>query len=379
MQTSTDESEEGYGQQPTNDLEASEMTLLVPTTRVQRPAQSASAFADAHLNLNINEEDEESSPSTITTDYLPHHSDPPFLATPIDPHDFIPKLLQFELETNTLTPSILILLLKPFLLPHTLNDLQCTAILRELHSKLDRMSLFEEATLLRNLCYPSYPAVYGQGLPKHLGSMGYFCNTCGKAVSEGEGLSVGERMVKCHRCRGYFSGCAVCAEVEEPPPLFPSESGGSLEGSGRDLSIIDPSSPAASLWWYCQGCGHGGHIACLDAWHSNSGTDFSDGCCPLEGCLHPCLPGVWREEFFSRRNLAASEEVSRAVKDATAGAKGVAGQQGLRPVSVRRDRKEVRESNAVGSVRGALAQGGSGGAVEGGRRKSVKVVAPGDK
>lgn len=241
------------------------------------------------------------------------------------------------------------------------------------------MSLFEEATLLRNLCYPSYPAVYGQGLPKHLGSMGYFCNTCGKAVSEGEGLSVGERMVKCHRCRGYFSGCAVCAEVEEPPPLFPSESGGSLEGSGRDLSIIDPSSPAASLWWYCQGCGHGGHIACLDAWHSNSGTDFSDGCCPLEGCLHPCLPGVWREEFFSRRNLAASEEVSRAVKDATAGAKGVAGQQGLRPVSVRRDRKEVRESNAVGSVRGALAQGGSGGAVEGGRRKSVKVVAPGDK
>jgi hypothetical protein len=74
------------------------------------------------------------------------------------------------------------------------------------------------------------------------------------------------------------------------------------------------------------------------------------------------LPGRWREEWGRERREGRSGELGRAVRE------GV-GRVGGRVV--RRDEREVPVSRAVELVRGAL-----GGAE---RRKSVKVVAPGEE
>lgn len=107
----------------------------------------------------------------------------------------------------------------------------------------------------------------------------------------------------------------------------------------------------------------------MRAWHSSDGADFSEGCCPLEGCLHPCLPGTWRNEFFSQRNVTQGEELNKLVKEGTRG-----GPKGIRAGGVKRDKTEVVESGAVQSVRGTLAQSG-----DKEKKKSVKVLAPGEK
>jgi hypothetical protein len=85
------------------------------------------------------------------------------------------------------------------------------------------------------------------------------------------------------------------------------------------------------------------------------------------------LPGKARSDFFAKRNAAASEELGKLVKESTRG-----GPKGLRAGGVKRDKTEVSESRAVESVRGALA-GTSTQVGERERRKSVKVVAPGEK
>ena len=296
---------------------------------------------------------------------------------PIDPHLLVRRTIEFETLTGCLNASIIILLLKPLLAPNAIDDTQSSAILRQFHHRLDSMMLFTEAASLRKLCYPLYPSVYSQGQPKNIGSMGYYCTTCQKPVQEGN-LALGQRMQKCYRCNTYFEGCAVCNMREEPPPVMDAEFD-QLPGleKGRDSkfsnAVIDPSSPAACLWWWCQGCGHGGHTACMRAWHSYDGTTYSDGYCPLEGCLHPCLPGKGRSDFFAQRNAATNEELEKYVKESTRG-----GANGLRAGVVKRDKTEVGESRAVESVRGALV-GSSVQTGERERRKSVKVLAPGEK
>jgi len=65
--------------------------------------------------------------------------------------------------------------------------------------------------------------------------------------------------------------------------------------------------------------------------------------------------------------------LGKLVKEGTRG-----GPKGLRAGSVKRDKTEVSESRAVESVRGTLV-GTSAQIGERERRKSVKVVAPGEK
>ena len=40
---------------------------------------------------------------------------------------------------------------------------------------------------------------------------------------------------------------------------------------------------------------------------SGTGSGFSEGCCPLDGCGHACLPGKWRTESIAAR----TEELGR--------------------------------------------------------------------
>lgn len=89
----------------------------------------------------------------------------------------------------------------------------------------------------------------------------------------------------------------------------------------------------------------------------------------MEGCLHPCLPGAWRERRADEKNVIKEREMALLVKENARHSSG-AGRGG-----VRRDNREVTQSKAVEGVRVAL--GLNVGGLE--RKKSVKVVAPGEE
>ncbi|KFY14059.1 hypothetical protein V492_02871 [Pseudogymnoascus sp. VKM F-4246] len=118
------------------------------------------------------------------------------------------------------------------------------------------MLLFTEAALLRKLSYPTYPTVYGQGQAKWGMDIGYFCQTCRRALRKDENLEVGKRLLRCERCRTYLDGCTVCRQQEEPE-VAELEFGGD-ETPPRGAKEVK-AQPAGKLWWWCQGCGHGGH------------------------------------------------------------------------------------------------------------------------
>jgi hypothetical protein len=107
----------------------------------------------------------------------------------------------------------------------------------------------------------------------------------------------------------------------------------------------------------------------MAAWHAGpecqEGTKYSGGCCPLEGCLHPCLPGTWREQRAEEKKVAKQKELDLLIKENARQGSG-------KGRSVKRDAREVNQSKAVEGVRVALGIAGLD------RKKSVKVVAPGE-
>jgi hypothetical protein len=69
--------------------------------------------------------------------------------------------------------------------------------------------------------------------------------------------------------------------------------------------------------------------------------------------------------------VVRNDELSKLVKEGTRGKRASVSSL------VRRDDKEVRISRAAEQVRGTLGPGGAGGLAD--RKKSVKVVAPGEE
>jgi hypothetical protein len=90
------------------------------------------------------------------------------------------------------------------------------------------------------------------------------------------------------------------------------------------------------------------------------------------------LPGTWREEFNAVKKERNSEELGKMVREGTRGAKGLRSGPSASGGGVKRDERVVGESKAVESVRGALVTGPPIG-LERERKKSVKVVAPGEE
>ncbi|RDW82727.1 hypothetical protein BP6252_03839 [Coleophoma cylindrospora] len=318
-------------------------TLIVQQASFREAVDDTNAdgdASDAQDDLNHLSDD----PNIIESDYYSWPNDPKFVDLPIDPTVLVQRTIQFETQTGVLNASAIMLLLGPLLPPKTLDAVQSAAILRQYHQRLQNFQLFTEATLLRNLCVPTYPTVW-EDSQKDI-NVGYFCTDCQKPL-ENDPLIPGS-MWRCPRCRGSIDGCAVCRHREPEESLTSGEK-----------SIL--------LWWSCPGCGHGGHLTCMQAWHDAP----SDGCCPLEGCLHPCLPGPWREQREVEKRSLQAKEMDRLVRENSA----VRGKP--RSVSVRRDAREVNQSKAVEGVRVALALSQGSGGME--RRRSVKVVAPGEK
>ncbi|RXG43013.1 hypothetical protein VDGE_06150 [Verticillium dahliae] len=347
------------------------------------------------------------SPVIIESDYLPWSDDPPYpqkLASelnnkgytiptpPLDPYGLITSTLDFELRTSNLNAAAMVLLLRP-LVPEALIDAhRAASILRAYHARLASMRHFVEAALLRNLCvkgWPeslpewgeSYTAIFG---PAQQGvKAGFLCPSCRKPreIDPRQGSGA---IWQCERCRTHMAPCAVCGHREASPVVLPL-----TEGMDAKQRAQVAEEEIMGLWWYCPGCAHGGHATCLQGWHAPDGfdgdappADGSDGCCPLDGCGHACLPGKWRDERATQR----AEEVGRAALDkARAQAQvqrktSLSGGRGRGPpspgVAIRGDGVEVPQSRAVESVREALASGG-GAAMSSGPGASILSSSPG--
>jgi WD40 repeat protein len=331
-----------------------------PIFRIQE-ASASSAIDTAPVKAAAQEEHEISPSSTekvsddpniIDSDFHPWPNDPHFTIKPMDPTILIQRSIDFESRTGALNASSMVLLLRPLLPPEAIDDIQASAILKQYHHRLTGMKLFTEATLLRNLCVPLYPNVFATAQENI--TIGYFCTDCHKPL-ENDPLITGS-VWRCSRCHQAMDGCVVCHQRDpDDSSSYPAE------------ETID-----SIIWYYCPGCGHGGHTSCMAAWHSgpefSEGANHSGGSCPLEGCLHPCLPGTWREQRAEEKKLLKARELDLLVKE-----NGRQSSSSGKSAGVRRDNREVAQSRAVEGVRVTLGIGG----LE--RKKSVKVVAPGEE
>ncbi|KAL2756673.1 hypothetical protein ACRALDRAFT_1031248 [Sodiomyces alcalophilus JCM 7366] len=352
------------------------------------------------------------SPTMVESDYFPWPGDPPYpfpLSTetppvpaslsprlPLDPYNLVTRALDYELRTSVVNAAAMILLLKPLLPASLIDKHRATSILRTHHSRLTSMRLFVEATLLRNLCVKGWP----QGLPDwgepHTSIFGpaqqnvkggLLCPTCRKPreIDPRQGPSA---LWQCDRCKTRMAPCAVCGHRETSAAAAAKKKRETGRAAGGDVEDV------MSVWWYCPGCAHGGHATCIQAWHNPGGMDEkgiddvgssdsqgsgSDGCCPLDGCGHACLPGKWGEESTTQRadevGWAALERARTAgggtftprKMNGTGGGGGGEGvgyhaHQSHHPSPlIRGDGFEVPQSRAVESVREALAGNGGGG------------------
>ena len=359
---SSDEPMPSYKQKDGLDMghRVSQVQEPPPALRIQE-ASIPSAKRTEPVQVGV-EVEEEVSPSTtekvsndpniIDSDFLSWPNDPPFIIKPIDPTVLVQRVIDFECQVGALNASSVVLLLRPLLPPEAIDDIQASAILRQYHQRLTGMNLFTEATLLRKLCVPEYTSVFGMAQDKV--SINYFCTDCHKPIDSDP--STPGLPWRCTRCQQAMDGCAVCHQRDPDENLpYPAD---------ETVNSI--------IWYYCPGCGHGGHTACMAAWHSGpeyfQGDNHSGGSCPLEGCLHPCLPGRWREQRAEEKKILKARELDSLVKESARQSSG-AGRGG----GVRRDNREVAQSKAVEGVRVALGLGG----LE--KKKSVKVIAPGEQ
>ncbi|KAH7179174.1 uncharacterized protein B0J16DRAFT_346407 [Fusarium flagelliforme] len=376
-------------------VESPQPQLLAPASHPNRTTSPLKNLFPVHKDLR---------PHVVETDYLAWDDDPlyPFptvtsgespMVSPLDPYNSITEALHYESRSSALNASAIVLLLKPLVPEFVIDYHQASAVLRQHHSRLMSMGLFIEASLLRNLCVQGWP----EGLPQwgenytaiftpaqQNGKVSFFCSSC-KKPRELDPKNGPEGIWTCERCRTSMAPCAVCGHREPTQAEFtPIEVSTAMASVGSFLSE----------WWYCPGCAHGGHASCLQAWHApidtpdtGASATFSDGCCPLDGCGHACLPGRYRGETTTAR----ADEIGRATVEKTRArddrATSSSRRSSPRPGtdrSVKSDGNDIPQSRAVGMARDALNKG-SGGILssspgravatgERERRKSVKFA-----
>ncbi|KAL4925589.1 WD repeat protein [Aspergillus undulatus] len=243
-------------------------------------------------------------------------------------------------------------------------------IFKAYNESLIRQSMYIEAAELRSLCFPSYPAVYEYATGDT--SMNVYCFTCKKPYENPKNDNS-----RCHRCSTPQDPCSICMSLDPPPEWVIEQSASPLETSHEqdldaaanltlshsslqtesfppsELQRLDGTSPeiyqdarpkGTTLWTWCQGCGHGGHLACINTWLKD--IEISEGGCASPGCMHDCGPGPRRDH--NRRILL--EESKR--RDTASRKAGVG--------FVKRDTWAKTESKAVEQVRGMLGGAGAG-------------------
>lgn len=252
---------------------------------------------------------------------------------------------------------------------------ECEMVFKTYNEHLIRHSMDIEAAELRLSCVPTYPAVYDYAQSDAF--INVYCYTCQRPFENPT-----QDNTRCHRCSTPQAACSICMSLDPPPEWvagqqWPQSTSSTLTSpdpdTGGDVSFSSQSSvptepvPASeiqglepftaprlqgsALWTWCQGCGHGGHLACITTWLGD--ISISEGGCATAGCSHDCGPGPRRD---SNRQALQAESKRRDSSSRSAGA-------GL----VKRDPWTKGESKAVEKVRGMLgvagvaaASGGSG-------------------
>ncbi|KAI9371656.1 hypothetical protein BJX61DRAFT_534624 [Aspergillus egyptiacus] len=238
------------------------------------------------------------------------------------------------------------------------------AIFKVYNETLLRQSMYIEAAELRLLCVPTYPAVYEYAQGDTY--MNVFCFTCKRPYENPKNDNT-----RCYRCDTPQEPCSICMSTEPPAEWVVEQSSSpfnasyDLDSDGSShlhsshsslktesitpselqpteeiqLEPYQPTRPKGSaLWSWCQGCGHGGHLACISTWLK--AVDLSEGGCATPGCLHDCGPGPRREH---NRNVLQEESKRRDSANRKSG-------MGF----VKRDTWTRGESKAVEKVRGML-------------------------
>lgn len=377
--------------------------------------QTASVGASPYNSFEFKYEDPE---QPQEADYLPWSDDPSFphpLAweeegsfsspSPLDPNKVVSWALQFETQSSPLNASAMIMLLRPLLRDDAVIDpFLAAATIKQHHSRLMSMKLFTQAAALRNLSIKGWPGEplleWGDDYPavfrtaQHNNTAALTCSTCRKPreIDRRSKDRQPNPIWQCERCAAVMAPCAVCLHRDNAEPAA------AFEISAEGIRSMDADDEALmSLWWYCPGCGHGGHASCLQGWHAEAASEdstssvdgqsqpglLSDGCCPFDGCGHACLPGKYRAET----TVARTEEIGRAVREVNRRAAGStrdgqasvanprfqvgrystgalsdldvrAGGKVSREGSVYGDHNEIAQSRAVDSVRESLTAGG---------------------
>ncbi|KAJ5095783.1 hypothetical protein NUU61_005139 [Penicillium alfredii] len=252
---------------------------------------------------------------------------------------------------------------------------ECEQVFKTYNEYLIHHSMDLEAAELRLSCVPTYPAVYDYAQADTF--MNVFCYTCQRPFENPK-----RDNIRCHRCNTPQAPCSICMSTYPPPewvaeqhwqqlasPIAPFTDSDAETISHLSSQSAVPTEPVplseleqlesftvprpkgSALWTWCQGCGHGGHLACITTWLGD--LSISEGGCATPGCSHDCGPGPRRE--LNRQTLSAESKR----RDSA----GRAGGSSL----VKRDPWTKGESKAVEKVRGMLgvagvaaATGGSG-------------------
>ena len=260
-------------------------------------------------------------------------------------------------------PTQLLLTLAP-LMSHSMPPALVLSVLLTYHEQLTSLSLHCQAAQLRNLVHPDYPDVSDHGA-YGITPGGPWCTVCQKP-------SKGDRPRYCERCDQPWAPCPIC---NGEGPLCSSE----LDVDEAMRFENKQAQGADSLWAWCQGCGHGGHVSCQRVWWDDAST--SEGGCATDGCLHDCVMGTRREEVLRRVGeskkagaVKGDEWVvgeSRAVEEARGLVTGgTAGRNGKGRATVQRQNSPRGLGSRKAPPRGNLGpRTGSGG-------KKVRLVVP---
>ncbi|KAM3425292.1 hypothetical protein BST61_g7239 [Cercospora zeina] len=151
-----------------------------------------------------------------------------------------------------------------------LQPLQVESILSTYHEQLMRYQLFDEAAVLRQLCYPAYPAVYEDFLGENRVDLS--CGACGKPV-----LASSDTL-RCQSCHKKQENCPICWMKHSPDEAN-----------------------ASTLHSMCCLCGHSGHAACLHEWFVMAQGQG----CPTEGCRCDCGAGDRVDEKLAEKEARA--------------------------------------------------------------------------
>lgn len=286
------------------------------------------------------------------------HSDGMSLSKPWTASAMLAPLINYHITSlsDTQMPAFLILYLAPYLSLSIPSQLELS-ILLNYHEQLSSLSLYCEASHLRNLVEKTHPEVTEHGT-YGITPGGPWCTVCRKP-------SKGDRDNFCERCKKTWGSCPVC---DSDRPISPLDTEG--------LDVLKPCKGDA-LWSWCQGCGHGGHVGCLRTWWDD--PVVSEGNCATIGCLHDCVAGIRRDELLrktiedKRAGLVQGDEWVVGESRAVEKARHLVGSRG--PRAGRRGQASSRgRSVGRGPLNAGL--GGRSGSGSGSSSKKVRLLVP---